>query len=95
MLAESQHVLLLSLHLRSYLAMTITLVGSSRELKNRRVLPPIDLLNLLAGDTPVGGVVCDDATLPAKPKRISGTYDISLPSRKVRSTRANTYARVE
>lgn len=27
--------------------MTITLVGSSRELKNRRLLPPIDLLDLL------------------------------------------------
>ncbi|CAM9835664.1 unnamed protein product, partial [Pylaiella littoralis] len=49
--------------------MTITLVGSSRELKNRRVLPPIDLLNLLDNDRPAGGVITDDAALPPKPKR--------------------------
>lgn len=68
--------------------MTITLVGSSRELKNRRILPPIDLLNLLAGDTPVGGVARDDAAPSAKPKwSSSSTLDNNtLSSRKVRST---------
>lgn len=30
--------------------MTITLVGSSRELRNRNFLPPIDLLDLLAAN---------------------------------------------
>lgn len=66
-------------------AMPITLVGTSRELKNRRVLPPIDLLSLL--DRPAGGVVvADDAALPAKPNRSSSTRDNSLPSRKVCST---------
>lgn len=52
--------------------MTITLVGSSRELRNRNFLPPIDLLDLLAGS---------ESVAPAETK--TSAHDNSLQPRKV------------
>lgn len=54
--------------------MTITLVGSSRELRNRNFLPPIDLLDLLSGN---------DYVAPAAETKKNGARDNSLQSRKV------------
>lgn len=54
-------------------AMTITLVGSSRELRNRNFLPPIDLLDLLAANGSA------DAAETTK----TSTRDNSLQRRKV------------
>lgn len=55
--------------------MPITLVGSSRELKNRCVLPPIDLLDLLGDRRGPGG---DGAMVERRSPRENG-----LPLRQV------------
>lgn len=48
--------------------MPITLVGSSRELKHKRFLPPIDLLDVIAGGNPTtvtADSAADDTVKPA------------------------------
>lgn len=52
--------------------MTISLVGSSRELRNRNFLPPIDLLDLLASN---------ESVAPAETK--SSALDNSLQPHEV------------